>query len=42
MIRNNIIETAKRDSDEKALANVDLFLNALGLGVDARQLASMS
>ena len=38
-VRANIIATAKMTTDPKALANVDLFLTALGLGVDASQLA---
>ena len=38
-VRENIITTAKT-KDPKALANVDLFLTALGLGIDATQLAS--
>lgn len=39
-VRHNIIATAKMTTDPKALANVDLFLAALGLGIDASQLAS--
>lgn len=39
-VRDNIISTAKKATDPKALANVDLFLTALGLGIDASQLAS--
>ena len=39
-VRDNIISTAKMNTDAKALANVDLFLTALGLGIDASQLAS--
>jgi hypothetical protein len=38
-VRDNIIATAKMTTDPKALANVDLFLTALGLGIDASQLA---
>lgn len=38
--REKVIETAK-SHDPKGLANVDLFLNALGLNIDAQQLASM-
>ncbi len=40
--RSNIIATAKRESDAVSLANVNLFLNALGLGIDASQLAAMA
>ena len=40
-VRSNVIETAKRNTDAKALDNVNLFLNALGLGIDASQLAAM-
>lgn len=40
--RSNIIATAKRESDAISLANVNLFLNALGLGIDASQLAAMA
>ena len=40
MCRNNVVDTAKRE-DARGLANVDLFLNALGLGIDAQQLAAM-
>lgn len=39
-VREQVIETAKR-GDEKSQANVDLFLNALGLNIDAQQLAAM-
>jgi DNA topoisomerase 2-associated protein PAT1 len=39
-VREQVIETAKR-GDEKGLRNVDLFLNALGLNIDAQQLAAM-
>lgn len=38
-VRENIIATAK-STDPKAIANADLFLTALGLGIDASQLAS--
>ncbi|KAJ3158920.1 hypothetical protein HDU86_002089 [Geranomyces michiganensis] len=41
-VRDKVLETARRSDDAKALANVDLFLNALGLGIDARQLVNMS
>ncbi|KAJ3064730.1 hypothetical protein HDU98_011886 [Podochytrium sp. JEL0797] len=46
-VRDKIFETSRRGSsstdpdDARALANVNLFLNALGLGIDATQLASM-
>ncbi|KAI9342590.1 topoisomerase II-associated protein PAT1 [Obelidium mucronatum] len=46
-VRDKIFETSRRGSssddpdDARALANVNLFLNALGLGIDASQLASM-
>ncbi|TPX59632.1 hypothetical protein PhCBS80983_g02331 [Powellomyces hirtus] len=41
-VRDKVLETARRTEDAKALANVNLFLNALGLGIDARQLVNMS
>ncbi|TPX71485.1 hypothetical protein SpCBS45565_g01161 [Spizellomyces sp. 'palustris'] len=41
-VRDKVLETARRTDDAKALANVNLFLNALGLGIDAAQLATMS
>ncbi|KAJ3163867.1 hypothetical protein HDU88_006206 [Geranomyces variabilis] len=41
-VRDKVLETARRSDDAKSLANVDLFLNALGLGIDARQLVNMS
>ncbi|KAI9363940.1 topoisomerase II-associated protein PAT1-domain-containing protein [Zopfochytrium polystomum] len=46
-VRLNVIETSRRASAQndaasaRALANVNLFLNALGLGIDASQLAAM-
>ncbi|KAI8813941.1 topoisomerase II-associated protein PAT1 [Cladochytrium replicatum] len=40
-VRDKVLETSRRNDNAKALANVNLFLNALGLGVDAAQLASM-
>ncbi|KAJ1556497.1 hypothetical protein HK096_000491 [Nowakowskiella sp. JEL0078] len=40
-VREKIIETSKRNENPKALANVNLFLNALGLGIDAAQLAAL-
>lgn len=40
-VREKAIETAKR-GDVKGLANVDLFLSALGLDIDATTLASLS
>ncbi|KAI8619393.1 topoisomerase II-associated protein PAT1-domain-containing protein [Chytriomyces sp. MP71] len=46
-VRDKIFETSRRGSasdnaeDQRALMNVNLFLNALGLGIDASQLASM-
>ena len=39
--RNNIISTSKLDHP-RALENVNLFLKALGLNIDAKQLAAMS
>ena len=39
-VRSNIVATARMNSDPRALANVDLFLNALGLGINASQLAA--
>ncbi|KAJ3125334.1 hypothetical protein HK100_010860, partial [Physocladia obscura] len=45
-VRDKIFETSRRGSssdnpeDARALANVNLFLNALGLGIDAHQLAT--
>ncbi|KAI8822086.1 topoisomerase II-associated protein PAT1 [Fimicolochytrium jonesii] len=41
-VRDKVLETARRTDDPKSLANVNLFLNALGLGIDARQLVDMS
>ena len=41
LFREKILETSRSD-DPKALANVNLFLTALGLGVDAKQLASIT
>ena len=41
LIRNNIITTSKLDHP-RALENVNLFLKALGLNIDAKQLAAMS
>jgi hypothetical protein len=41
MIRENVIQTAKTDHP-RALENVNLFLTALGLNIDAKQLAAMS
>ncbi|ORY49921.1 hypothetical protein BCR33DRAFT_713521 [Rhizoclosmatium globosum] len=46
-VRDKIFETSRRGNssedpdDIRALANVNLFLNALGLGIDASQLAAM-
>ncbi|KAJ3247923.1 hypothetical protein HDU78_002676 [Chytriomyces hyalinus] len=46
-VRDKIFETSRRGSgsenpeDVRALTNVNLFLNALGLGIDASQLANM-
>ncbi|KAJ3102962.1 hypothetical protein HDU97_000201 [Phlyctochytrium planicorne] len=47
-VRTKVIETSRRGQREdptganaKAIANVNLFLNALGLGIDASQLAAM-
>jgi DNA topoisomerase 2-associated protein PAT1 len=40
-LRENIIQTAKTNHP-KALENVNLFLTALGLNIDAAQLAAMS
>lgn len=40
-VRNKAIDTARR-GDVKGLANVDLFLSALGLDIDATTLASLS
>ncbi|KAI9205767.1 topoisomerase II-associated protein PAT1 [Polychytrium aggregatum] len=40
-VREKVIETSKRNDNPKAIANVNLFLNALGLGIDAAQLAAM-
>lgn len=39
-VRENVIKTSKT-GDSFALDNVNLFLNALGLGIDATQLAAM-
>ncbi|KAJ3092522.1 hypothetical protein HK102_006299 [Quaeritorhiza haematococci] len=39
-VREKVVETARRNDNPKALANVNLFLNALGLGIDASQLAA--
>ncbi|KAI8928650.1 topoisomerase II-associated protein PAT1-domain-containing protein [Entophlyctis helioformis] len=39
-VRENVIH-ASRSGDPKALDNVNLFLNALGLGISAAQLAAM-
>ena len=39
--RENIIQTAKTNHPQ-AMENVDLFLTALGLNIDAKQLAEMS
>ncbi|KAJ3020018.1 hypothetical protein HKX48_001433 [Thoreauomyces humboldtii] len=41
-VRDKVLETARRTDDAKSLANVDLFLNALGLGINATQLVDMS
>ena len=40
-LRENVIQTAKTNHP-KALENVNLFLTALGLNIDAAQLAAMS
>lgn len=40
-LRENVVQTAKLDHPI-ALENVNLFLTALGLGIDAKQLAEMS
>lgn len=39
--RSNILEASRRTDNPKSTANVNLFLNALGLGIDASQLAGM-
>jgi DNA topoisomerase 2-associated protein PAT1 len=39
-VRENVINTSK-SKDPKALDNVNLFLNALGLGISAAELAAM-
>jgi DNA topoisomerase 2-associated protein PAT1 len=39
-VSENVIKTSKSD-DVKALDNVNLFLKALGLQIDAKQLAAM-
>ena len=39
-VREHVIKASK-SGDRKALDNVDLFLNALGLGITAEQLAAM-
>lgn len=41
-VRERVLETARRNDNLKAIANVNLFLNALGLGIDAHQLAALS
>ncbi|KAJ3323023.1 hypothetical protein HDV06_002469 [Boothiomyces sp. JEL0866] len=40
-LRENIIQTSKTNHP-RAMENVNLFLNALGLNIDAKQLAAMS
>ncbi|KAI9009437.1 topoisomerase II-associated protein PAT1 [Gaertneriomyces semiglobifer] len=40
-VREKVLETARRTDDAKALDNVNLFLNALGLGIDAKALAGL-
>jgi hypothetical protein len=40
VFREKVIETSKKTDNTKAVANVNLFLNALGLGIDANQLAA--
>ncbi|KAJ3280972.1 hypothetical protein HK104_000294 [Borealophlyctis nickersoniae] len=42
-VRSNVLETSRRSvaDNPKSVANVNLFLNALGLGIDASQLAAM-
>ncbi|KAI9089413.1 topoisomerase II-associated protein PAT1 [Phlyctochytrium arcticum] len=41
-VRDKVLETSRRSDDVKGVANVNLFLNALGLGIDASQLAGMT
>ncbi|KAJ3224193.1 hypothetical protein HK099_000115 [Clydaea vesicula] len=39
-VREKVVECSKQEGNVKALGNVNLFLNALGLGIDAAQLAA--
>lgn len=38
--RDKVLETARRTDDPKAIESVDLFLGALGVGIDARGLVA--
>ncbi|KAJ3036101.1 hypothetical protein HDV00_003077 [Rhizophlyctis rosea] len=40
-VRSKVLEASRRTDNPKSTANVNLFLNALGLGIDASQLANM-